>query len=99
MLAAKLLLRSSLEELFVSSRACLRNVVRVGMRSIAVASVLMLTGCAYFHPAFMTNASAARMPAQEGVLVCERRTLREADCTRMSRTEVREFLEAQPQHY
>jgi len=83
----------------MSSRQFNRTTTYVRVRAIAVAGVLMLSGCAYFHPAFMTNASLRQVPAEQGVLVCERTSLRKADCRRVSRAELREFLESQTQHF
>jgi len=78
--------------------------LKIGVRAVAVsiatASLFTLSGCAYFHPAFMTNASLARSHQQQtGVLVCERPSLRKANCTRMSRSEIQQFLDTQWPRY
>jgi hypothetical protein len=65
------------------------------LRAILATSVLLSSGCAYFHPAFVTNASQLQPPAaqgERGVLVCERHSLTRKDCTVMPQSEVTRLL-------
>jgi hypothetical protein len=68
------------------------------LRIIVGTSVVMSSGCAYFHPAFITNASqlSASKSAQEGVLVCERHSLRRSACTVMPRSDLQQVLNERP---
>jgi hypothetical protein len=66
------------------------------MRLAVAASVLLSSGCAYFHPAFATHPprQSANALGESGVLVCERHSLTRKDCTVMPRSEVTRMLEA-----
>jgi hypothetical protein len=68
------------------------------LRLIVGTSVVMSSGCAYFHPAFITNASqlSRTKSAQEGVLVCERQSLRRSACRVMPRSELQQVLNERP---
>lgn len=66
------------------------------------AGVLVSTGCAYFHPAFVTNASplkAATTVRERGVLVCERRAIAHQRCGVMSHGEVHRVMTQMARHY
>ena len=68
------------------------------LRIIVGTSVVMSSGCAYFHPAFITNASqlSGAKSAPEGVLVCERQSLRRSACTLVPRSELQQVLNEHP---
>ena len=71
------------------------------LRVTIAAGVLVNTGCAYFHPAFVTNASplSAASSRERGVLVCERRSIAHERCGVMSRSEVHRLVAEMPRHY
>jgi hypothetical protein len=82
----------------VSSRVRRCNVAGVILRIIVGTSVVMSSGCAYFHPAFMTNASrvsGTKSIQGQGVLVCERYSLRRSACTVMPRSDLEQMLNEQ----
>lgn len=76
-----------------SSEAC-SNIGRAVLRVLVATSVLSTTGCAYFHPAFVTQPSRAERAALagDGILVCERVSLTRKDCTVLPRGEVTRAL-------
>ena len=69
------------------------------LRVIVGTGVVLSSGCAYFHPAFMTNASqlsgAASKPTDRGVLVCHRDSLRRSACSVVERSELDQILTEQ----
>jgi hypothetical protein len=56
------------------------------LRVIVGTSVVLSSGCAYFHPAFMTD---------RGVLVCHRDSLRRSACSVVARSELDQVLTEQ----
>jgi hypothetical protein len=79
----------------MSSGRVLSKVGGATLRVVFAAAVLTSGGCAYFHPAFMTNASrlhAAGASGEGGVLVCERLSLTRSDCAVMPRSELNHML-------
>jgi hypothetical protein len=64
------------------------------LRVLCVAAALPGYGCAYFHPAFMTQPASVKAAAQQaqGVLVCKRESLTRQSCGRMSRQELSHAL-------
>ena len=80
---------------YVSSSGNRSRVHVTMLRVILSASALMSSGCAYFHPAFITNASSLQTQARakDGVLVCERHSLAGSDCAVMPHSEVMQVLD------
>ena len=79
----------------MSSSRVLSKVGSVTLRVVFAAAVLSSGGCAYFHPAFVTNPSrlhTAGASAEGGVLVCERLSLTRSDCAVMPRSELNHML-------
>ena len=66
--------------------------LRIVMCFTAGVSVLVSSGCAYFHPAFITNPSRASAATERGMLVCERLSLTRSDCSVVSHSEVNRML-------
>jgi hypothetical protein len=87
----------------VSSSGALFKTGSAILRIIIGASALVTTGCAYFHPAFVTNPSQLSANAtafgERGVLVCERHSLRRKDCTVMPYSEVERLFSDALQRY
>jgi hypothetical protein len=73
------------------------------LRAIIGAGVLLSSGCAYFHPAFVIHPSPLRSNAaasgERGVLVCERYSLTRKDCTVMPYSEAKQLLFEALGHY
>jgi hypothetical protein len=55
-----------------------------------VTGIVLSGGCAYFHPAFVTNPQAAQ--SENGVLVCERQSLTRSNCAVVSHQEISRLL-------
>jgi hypothetical protein len=83
----------------VSSRGKRSKIAGVALRVVVGVSVVLSSGCAYFHPAFMTNTSrlsgATSKQAERGVLVCERQSLRRSACSIVERSELNRLLTEQ----
>jgi hypothetical protein len=73
------------------------------VRVIIGASALVTSGCAYFHPAFVTNplqlSANATAFGERGVLVCEGHSLSREDCTVMPYSEVERLFSDALQRY
>jgi hypothetical protein len=67
-----------------------RRIVSVLRFGVVASIALGSGGCAYFHPAFVTNPQVAK--SEDGVLVCERRTLTQSDCAVVPRREISRLL-------
>ena len=83
----------------MSSRGKRSKVAGAMLRVIVGTSVVLSSGCAYFHPAFMTNtsqlSSATSKQAERGVLVCHRQSLRRSACSIVERSELDQVLTEQ----
>ena len=66
------------------------RVIRAMLRVLLAMSIVLSGGCAYFHPAFVTNPHAAQ--SEKGVLVCERQSLTRSNCAVMSHQDVSRLL-------
>lgn len=86
----------------MSSRGIASKMGGVALRVIVGAGVLASTGCAYFNPAFITNASPLRAAAattgERGVMVCQRRSITRSECDVVPQSEVNRFLAEMSRH-
>jgi hypothetical protein len=75
---------------------------RAILRFVFAAAIAATSGCAYFHPAFVSEPSRiaqAAALAKDGLEVCERQSLTRTECTVMPREEVnRIFAETFGRH-
>ena len=65
---------------------------RVMLHVVVGVGIAMISGCAYFHPAFVTNPRVQTAQSSNGVLVCERHSLGRSDCAVMSHEEISRLL-------
>ena len=87
---------------YVSRRGTVSKLGGAMLRVTIAAGALVSSGCAYFHPAFVTNASplsAAATSGERGVLVCERRSITRQQCGVMSHSEVHRLVAELARHY
>ena len=84
----------------MSRRKSNRSARAALLRSMMLTAVVAMSGCAYFHPAFVTHpTSALERERANGVMVCERVSLRTEKCGVVPRSAVRELLDEQRSRY